>query len=60
MYSSEQISSFYNDYVQKLSECNVRHFRIFESLDKLLHDSQPVLDMGCGTGLTSRYQVTQG
>ena len=43
---------FYNNFINQLSTENVRHRRIYQSLDMLPKGN--VLDIGCGCGLSSK------
>ena len=51
----EKVREFYDNYAGKLSIENCRHRHVFHSLDTLLPQDRTVLDIGCGTGITSRH-----
>jgi len=51
---NEEIVNFYDNYLDKLKVENNRHRWVFNSIDKFIPKGK-VLDIGCGTGITSRY-----
>ena len=55
-----QISEYYNAKIDELKNPNVRHGYIFKWLDKVISPGMKVLDVGCGTGITSRYMQDIG
>jgi SAM-dependent methyltransferase len=51
----EDVRKFYDSWVDYLSvECN-RHQSVYAHLDRFVCCGSTVLDIGCGTGLTSRH-----
>lgn len=52
---NEELKEYYDKQVPKLSVTNVRHQRVFKSFDALIPANIHVLDIGCGTGITSKY-----
>uniref|UniRef100_A0A6M3IRU8 Putative methyltransferase n=1 Tax=viral metagenome TaxID=1070528 RepID=A0A6M3IRU8_9ZZZZ len=55
MPNTETIRSFYNSYLGKLEKPTERHKFIFQTLDGLILKNAAVLDIGCGTGITSKH-----
>lgn len=51
----QKIISFYDGYINNLTEVNPRHQWVFNSINKWIPVDTKVLDIGCGTGITSRY-----
>lgn len=51
----DKIRIFYDGYLDKLKTVNNRHERVFISFNKLIPTGIRVLDVGCGTGITSKY-----
>ena len=54
------IREYYNERVEDLTPVNGRHDHIFKWFDRLIGPSLDVLDVGCGTGITSRYLASKG
>jgi 2-polyprenyl-3-methyl-5-hydroxy-6-metoxy-1,4-benzoquinol methylase len=52
---NSEIVEFYNGYLEKLSVENNRHEKVLDSIDTFIPQNTKVLDIGCGTGITSRY-----
>jgi len=50
-----EVQEFYDGYIDKLKTVNNRHQWVFNSIDRLIPQGIRVLDIGCGTGITSRY-----
>ena len=53
-----EIKTFYDAFLPRLAAKNARHDMIFKSLDKL--PIGKTLDIGCGSGLTSKYLAEGG
>ena len=53
------ITAFYDNYADRLKIVNNRHLRVFRSLDMFIPRETKVLDVGCGTGITSRYLASR-
>lgn len=49
-----EISNYYNAMLERLSKPNARHDRAMKSVRQLLKPDMKVLDLGCGTGITTR------
>ena len=56
----EDVIKFYDDYLDHLAIKNVRHDNIFRSLDAFIPKEVRVLDIGCGTGITSKHLADGG
>ena len=50
----DSVRTFYDGYLDKLTTTNSRHMWVFKSFEKLLPKHCNVLDIGCGTGITSK------
>ena len=55
-----QVKEFYDGYIDKLNTVKSRHQWVFNSIDRLIPQNISVLDLGCGTGITSRYLACGG
>ena len=51
----QEIVDFYDNYLDSLKVENNRHRWVKNSIDKYIPRFSKVLDVGCGTGITSRY-----
>ncbi|MFH0753105.1 MAG: class I SAM-dependent methyltransferase [Candidatus Omnitrophota bacterium] len=51
----EEVKKFYDGFLDKVIEPNNRHREILQTLDTVNHNGMNVLDIGCGTGITSRH-----
>jgi len=49
----QEIKDFYNNYVDHLVMENERHRHIIKSLQNIISKNMTVLDVGCGTGITT-------
>lgn len=58
MPNQQEIKSFYDGFLAKLTVENIRHQRVYHSLDTL--PKGKVLDLGCGAGLTSKRLAEGG
>jgi SAM-dependent methyltransferase len=56
----DRIREFYDNYLDKLAVPNNRHSWVFYSLDRFIPKNCTVLDIGCGTGITSRHLAKNG
>jgi SAM-dependent methyltransferase len=57
----EESKDFYNNWVDYLAERTPRHKQIFKGLERCnLEPGKRVLDLGCGTGITSIFMARQG
>lgn len=55
-----EVREFYDGYIDKLNTVMDRHQWVFNSIDRLIPQNISVLDLGCGTGITSRYLAYGG
>jgi 2-polyprenyl-3-methyl-5-hydroxy-6-metoxy-1,4-benzoquinol methylase len=64
MTTENDVRQYYDAFVMRLKQDhaheNPRHRKIKEGLDRLQLDGKTVLDIGCGTGITSRYIAERG
>ena len=51
----EKIKSFYDGYLDKLYKPTIRHQFILNSFDTMTLQGRTVLDIGCGTGITTKH-----
>jgi len=60
-WDSKEVAGYYNDRVEYMSQKNARHKRICKGLERChLVYPRTVLDLGCGTGITSIFMARQG
>ena len=50
-----QVADYYDSRLEKMKEVNNRHSSVFFAFKKLPYENCNVLDVGCGTGITSKY-----
>ncbi len=55
MPTTEAIREFYDGYLSKLDKPNTRHQFICNTFDTIIMKDASVLDIGCGTGITSKH-----
>lgn len=55
-----QVKEFYDNYLDKLAVKNNRHSWVLYSLDRFIPKYTTVLDIGCGTGITSKHLAKDG
>lgn len=55
-----QVRKFYDNYLEKLAVKNNRHSWVLYSLDRFIPKDTTVLDIGCGTGITSKHLARDG
>jgi SAM-dependent methyltransferase len=55
-----QVKEFYDGYIDKLNTVKSRHQWVFNSIDRLIPQNISVLDLGCGTGITSKHLACGG
>lgn len=59
--SQDQVVEYYNARLEYMAIRKSRHERVFKGLDRCnLEVGKTVLDLGCGTGITSIYMARQG
>jgi SAM-dependent methyltransferase len=58
---ADVVKDFYNEWTDYLSKRTKRHEVIFRGLERMnLEPGKTVLDLGCGTGITSIFMARQG
>ena len=62
--SSTNVQKFYNGFLEHLMidhvRINPRHTKVQHSLRKIIKQGDLVLDLGCGTGISTRFIAEQG
>jgi 2-polyprenyl-3-methyl-5-hydroxy-6-metoxy-1,4-benzoquinol methylase len=56
----DKVREFYDNYLGHLSVKNNRHSWVLYSLDRFIPKDTTVLDIGCGTGITSKHLAKDG
>ncbi|MEJ5258002.1 MAG: methyltransferase domain-containing protein [Fervidobacterium sp.] len=62
--SADEIKDYYDNFLERLKydhiRENPRHSRVKDTLSKLVRPYIKVLDIGCGTGITSYFMASKG
>ena len=59
MPTTNDIKESYNAYLDKLDTPTIRHQAILNTFNNIIMDGCNVLDVGCGTGITSKHLATK-